>query len=102
MEKLTTVNIIAGIIVLLSLALIYIALYQFGKWAKKKTQRDDYFEQKIKGASSIDQYDLVNKTYTHSFYLYHSPKNQLRNFTIYKNKIFAIVDHELYIYNKRK
>lgn len=48
MEKLTTVNIIAGIIVLLSLALIYVVLYQFGKWAKKKTQRDDYFEQKIK------------------------------------------------------
>ena len=66
------------------------------------TDRLGNFEQKIEGASSIDQYDLVNKTYTHSFYLYHSPKNQLRNFTIYKNKIFAIVDHELYIYNKRK
>ncbi|MGU9939709.1 DoxX family protein [Empedobacter brevis] len=66
------------------------------------TNRLGNFEQKIEGTSVIDQYDLVNKTYTHSFYLYHSPKNQLRNFTIYKNKIFAIVDHELYIYNKRK
>ncbi|WP_314059238.1 MauE/DoxX family redox-associated membrane protein [Empedobacter brevis] len=66
------------------------------------TDRLGNFEQKIEGTSVIDQYDLVNKTYTHSFYLYHSPKNQLRNFTIYKNKIFAIVDHELYIYNKRK
>nr|WP_291069819.1 MULTISPECIES: MauE/DoxX family redox-associated membrane protein [unclassified Empedobacter] len=66
------------------------------------TDRLGNFEQKIEGASSIDQYDLVSKGYTHSFYLYHSPKKQLRNFTIYKNKIFAIVDHELYIYNKRK
>ena len=74
----------------------------YGNQLYISTDRLGNFEQKIEGTSVIDQYDLVNKTYTHSFYLYHSPKNQLRNFTIYKNKIFAIVDHELYIYNKRK
>lgn len=48
MEKLTMVNIIAGIIVLLSLALIYICIYLLFRWIRKKTKRDDYFEQKIK------------------------------------------------------
>lgn len=48
MEKLTMVNIIAGIIVLLSLALIYICIYLLFRWIRKKTQRDDYFEQKLK------------------------------------------------------
>ncbi|MFV0225197.1 hypothetical protein OBJ96_08840 [Empedobacter falsenii] len=74
----------------------------YGNQLYISTDRLGNFEQKIEGASSIDLYDLVNKTYTHSFYLYHSPKKQLRNFSIYKNRIFAIVDHELYIYNKRK
>ncbi|MFV0150876.1 hypothetical protein OBJ95_09510 [Empedobacter falsenii] len=74
----------------------------YGNQLYISTDRLGNFEHKIEGASILDQYDLVNKTYTHSFYLYHSPKKQLRNFTIYKNKIFGIVDHELYIYNKRK
>ncbi len=74
----------------------------YGNQLYISTDRLGNFEQKIEGTSVIDQYDLVNKSYTHSFYLYHSPKKQLRNFSIYKNRIFAIVDHELYIYNKRK
>lgn len=52
----------------------------------------------LRSASIIDMYDLNEKKYLHSFYLYHQSNGKLSDFRAYKNRIIAIVEDHLWIY----
>ncbi|HBX63698.1 MAG TPA: hypothetical protein DEG63_11615, partial [Flavobacteriaceae bacterium] len=74
----------------------------YGDYLYIHSKRLGNFEEEHQSASIIDVYDLVNNHYLHSFYLYHKPKQQLRDFKIYQNSVFAVIDDEIYRYQLKK
>ncbi|MFV0155305.1 DoxX family protein [Empedobacter falsenii] len=74
----------------------------YGDYLYIHSKRLGNFEEEHQSASIIDVYDLVNNHYLHSFYLYHKPKQQLRDFKIYQNSVFAVIDNEIYRYQLKK
>jgi uncharacterized membrane protein YphA (DoxX/SURF4 family) len=48
-------------------------------------------------ASIIDVYNFVENTYEFSFYLYHEPKEELKDFLVKKNKLIAIIGMKIRI-----
>ncbi|WP_291068593.1 MULTISPECIES: DoxX family protein [unclassified Empedobacter] len=74
----------------------------YGDYLYIHSKRLGNFEEEHQSASIIDVYDLVNNHYLHSFYLYHKPKQQLMDFKIYQNSVFAVIDDEIYRYQLKK
>lgn len=72
----------------------------FGKHLFINSDRLGKYEEEevLKSASIIDQYYITNNTYIQSFYLYHQPLKKLREFKVYKELIFGLVDNQLWIY----
>lgn len=52
----------------------------------------------LRSASIIDVYDIVDKSYVFSFYLYHQPEGKLYDFQVYNNILIALVKDKLFIY----
>lgn len=52
----------------------------------------------LKYASVIDQYDINSNTYVQSFYFYHQPGEKLREFVVFQDLIFGLVDDKLWVY----
>lgn len=52
----------------------------------------------LRSAGIIDMYDLNEKKYLHSFYLYHQPSGKLSDFRAYKDRIIAVVEDRLWVY----
>lgn len=48
-------------------------------------------------ASIIDRYNIAQNEYTHSFYFYHQPDRQLREFRVIHDTIIGLVDDQLWI-----
>lgn len=49
-------------------------------------------------AGIIDMYDLNEKKYLQSFYLYHQPQEKISDFQVYQDRIIALVGDKLWIY----
>lgn len=56
----------------------------------------------LQSASIIDQYDFIDNSYMHSFYLYHQPQKKLREFKVAGDMVIALVDDVLWIYLVKK
>ncbi|OAD90759.1 hypothetical protein A7A78_14155 [Aequorivita soesokkakensis] len=52
----------------------------------------------LRSASIIDVYDIIDKSYVFSFYLYHQPEGKLYDFQVYNNILIALVEDKLFIY----
>ncbi len=52
----------------------------------------------LRSASIIDVYDIIDKSYVFSFYLYHQPEGKLYDFQVYHNILIALVEDKLFIY----
>lgn len=52
----------------------------------------------LRSAGIIDMYDLNEKKYLQSFYLYHQPQEKLRELQVYKDRLIAIVEDRLWVY----
>tara|TARA_R100000353_G_scaffold175198_2_gene144930 strand:- start:32872 stop:34332 length:1461 start_codon:yes stop_codon:yes gene_type:complete len=52
----------------------------------------------LKSASIIDVYNISDKSYVFSFYVYHQPGGKLYDFQVYKNILIALVKEKLFIY----
>ncbi len=52
----------------------------------------------INSAFIIDVYNLTDKTYAFSFYLYHQGENKLNEFLVADNKLFALINNYLISY----
>jgi uncharacterized membrane protein YphA (DoxX/SURF4 family) len=55
-------------------------------------------EQILKEASIIDVYNIREKTYQFSFYLYHHNTEKLRSFNVYGNMLYALIGNKLYTF----
>ncbi|WGF92179.1 MauE/DoxX family redox-associated membrane protein [Aequorivita marisscotiae] len=75
----------------------------FGTYLYVQSDRLGRFEPKemLKEASIIDVYDLLDNTYLHSFYIYHHKKHKMNSFTVNGDKLFAIMDKYLVVYELR-
>ncbi|MCZ4319904.1 hypothetical protein O4H26_12995 [Aequorivita viscosa] len=75
----------------------------FGNYLYVKSDRLGRFEPKemLKEASIIDVYNLLEKTYLYSFYIYHYKKNKMNSFVVHGNKLFAIMGKYLVVYELR-
>jgi len=51
-----------------------------------------------KVAGIIDVYNITNNSYAFSFYLYHEPKEKIKEFKVYNDLLIAIVEDTLLIY----
>lgn len=52
----------------------------------------------LKHASIIDVYNLTDGSYLLSFYLYHHNRVNIKEFKVYKNKIYALIENEIIVY----
>lgn len=52
----------------------------------------------LRSAGIIDVYDFKELKYLHSFYFYHQPQEQIRDFLVYKDRIIALVGDRLWIH----
>jgi len=55
-------------------------------------------EDNLKHASIIDVYNLTDGNYLLSFYLYHHNRENIKEFKVYKNKIYALIENEIIVY----
>jgi hypothetical protein len=55
-------------------------------------------EDVLESASIIDVYDVQDRSYVFSFYLYHQRGKKLSEFKIHKNLLTVIVDDQLWLY----
>lgn len=56
----------------------------------------------LQSASIIDHYDFIDKSYVHSFYLYHQPQKKLREFKVVGDMVIGLVDDVLWVYRIKK
>ncbi|RXG13125.1 MauE/DoxX family redox-associated membrane protein [Leeuwenhoekiella aestuarii] len=54
--------------------------------------------QMLEDAFIIDVYDLLNYSYRFSFYLYKPRNTKLKDFKVYNNEVFALIENQLLIY----
>ena len=54
--------------------------------------------QMLEDALIIDVYDLLNYSYRFSFYLYKPKNTKLKDFKVYNNEVFALIENQLLIY----
>ncbi|MBJ7880154.1 DoxX family protein [Gelidibacter salicanalis] len=52
----------------------------------------------LKSAGIIDQYDIKDNAYVHSFYFYHQPGEKLREFKVFGDIIIGLVNDKLWVY----
>jgi hypothetical protein len=55
-------------------------------------------EDNLKHASIIDVYNLTDGNYLLSFYLYHHNRENLKEFKVYKNRIYALIENDIIVY----
>ena len=72
----------------------------YGKYLFIKSNRLGRYEPKemLKDASIVDVYDIMNKTYEFSFYLYHYKGESIKSFTIYNNILIGLSENFLVLY----
>lgn len=52
----------------------------------------------LRTASIIDVYNIIDKSYGFSFYLYHQPEAKLYDFQVFNNVLIALVKDKIFIY----
>lgn len=71
---------------------LFINSDRLGKYEEKEV---------LRSAGIIDVYDLKERKYLHSFYFYHQPREKIRDFLVYKDRIIALVGDRLWEYRIR-
>src|SRR5690606_19572253 len=74
--------------------------YSAGKYLFIKSDRLGRFEpeEMLKDASIIDVYNLENKIYEFSFYLYNYAGEEIKSFHIYKNLLIGLSKNHVILY----
>lgn len=72
----------------------------WGNYLFIKSDRLGRYEPEVmlKDASIVDVYNLKNKTYEFSFYLYHYQGESIKSFTVYKNILIGLSEHYIVLY----
>jgi len=71
---------------------LYIHSDRLGKFESKEV---------LRSAGILDAYNYRERKYLHSFYFYHQPREKIRDFLVYKDRIIALVGDRLWIYRVR-
>ena len=58
-------------------------------------------EEILRSAGILDVYNFKERKYLHSFYFYHQPREKIRDFLVYEDRIIALVGDRLWVYRIR-